>query len=1645
MSDINTQQNRRKNPQGQKGNKQSSKNRKKLSDEESKKAREVELEAKIKEIWKDVNEDVEWLSQPPSDSKSKKRWSFTRIFHGGGPGNGKDDAKSPPESENNEHQDDIKITTVKILGILHEAKPEPSKDTSDKYEKLKKTVANTIKCINVLGERVAGAASLTFAPAPSCFNAISFFLQFWINYVEMFDKIDQLLSTCNDFIGRLHIYKMDDSGEKVIELQYIAAQLLRSTVKVFRFSISISSSKKDIMKKLAKQSFLGESDIDELMGGMGKLVEQENNLLTALSYGNVRNIQQILAQQQTTADAKGWRIAIAKALGFGDEEPKRAWKNRLEEISGLLIPETGNWVENLEEFENWVALDDDNAARKEKGSEHTRPILIVEGAENTGKTYLMANIARHLGRIRPNHSVAYYFHEGGSDRHMDRSRLLSLVSRSLLWQCSTFSGLLIKSMAERCQKMGYNPNVYDIWRQLFLQNEEIRKVKQPFYILIDGLEGMLLEDIISFINQLVDRGEQTFRVLVSRRNSSVQEHLKKGSFGRIRLRDENTVNNRLDIQTYIQHSLRNMSAFDETHHPKAEEYRNKITTILKEKTEGNFAWMTVILDKLRSKHHLADIDMILENVNEPKEKQAKDEIERLNRELTSEEIKEINEVILWVLTAQVTPSVDDMAAVLSLGPHTDSLMPLRRRLNPLLNVNESGKIHFKLSEFKDQILKNQTLVLELRSDETSVTLLPPKAEMEVVHRFLIHVFPRREDYEKEALERILWGEPSKSLKPAICYDNQNAHIKMALTYLKVLTNGSNEQTNALRFDAGRYLLYHIKKANQKTADKDLKAKIGLLLVKLFTEGDCIDTLFWTRAEHMSHNSWEESEGAWLKENRERWLYTSTGVIEMAKWFSDEEVTGDIVGPGKDLVKSITDKKNIAGRHEILLRAVAERLATHLLLENIYTRREQLTAVYFLNGYVTRIGNQKNMTPCQKDRDRLPWKEFCRIKDWATRLHGFHDSWLWKIQVARTIFTVCDGYDNKANKAAEGLLHEVQELDGEIWEGSILACQTIAEHLVTENSYAKAQKILEKATERFYKDQGGVQVSKSDSMLVAIAFLDLGDIYWKLEQYDRAVATNLQSLKYDTTRYARYFDILREYSKKEETWPKTVEFLDELTVVKEFDKLYLNRLVYDFLAKDDFREFMAKAKEHKDWKKVVDKTFTQAIEVANGSPAELFHIRNVYGRILHECAGASREEEAVQQWEKALESGKPLAVIGSDIQWSHIADIIEPLAKIYLRRAEDALAKARSVNIDDYRPAEFVKEIFDMASHDFDLLKKLEQKTDIWVNTVVYCCLARYYKVSKDETKAKKAVAKVIAASIAVLSDSDESNDWFAFIQLGKVFNALQDAENSEEAWERLDVFGKSPSDLWPPFYCAGCNTKVPLAEGVWVCTECFGPKYFDAECYGKRELNGCSTTHKGVNFNPEIQDSDIGTSMGNLDRKNDLNRWKIQLQLEYLEGEDIGDAAKLAPIDLLPTRMWKPKMTLKPSITRADLSQMLRREEELHAAWLIRIDLNRPDEETQAQKAVDKVIVMINDQNDATDNNKDRGNEDSAVEQHVEELDENEERENEGETVRPRVEGDGEDEDSRELDTYQKDGAVQQRTDAYQELVDKYCFYGGRV
>lgn len=129
-----------------------------------KETRNEGLEREIEDIWKEVYKDVQWLSQPPPDEKTKKKWHFTRIFHGEDAGKEKKDPTSPQKGDSDESLNGAKDPTKTVLKLVQDIKSEKATDKNKNSEsvntdKLEKTLTNTLKCISTLGSRLAGAVS----------------------------------------------------------------------------------------------------------------------------------------------------------------------------------------------------------------------------------------------------------------------------------------------------------------------------------------------------------------------------------------------------------------------------------------------------------------------------------------------------------------------------------------------------------------------------------------------------------------------------------------------------------------------------------------------------------------------------------------------------------------------------------------------------------------------------------------------------------------------------------------------------------------------------------------------------------------------------------------------------------------------------------------------------------------------------------------------------------------------------------------------------------------------------------------------------------------------------------------------------------------------------------------------------------------------------------------------------------------------------------------------------------------------------------------------------------------------------------------------------------------------------------------------
>lgn len=525
------------------------------------------------------------------------------------------------------------------------------------------------------------------------------------------------------------------------------------------------------------------------------------------------------------------------------------------------------------------------------------------------------------------------------------------------------------------------------------------------------------------------------------------------------------------------------------------------------------------------------------------------------------------------------------------------------------------------------------------------------------------------------------------------------------------------------------------------------------------------------------------------------------------------------------------------------------------------------------------------TQMDKLPESFPFEKIQMVVEWAYRElePGPEETWLWKLQVARLYLSVCDNDDEPAHAAADSLMAEVQKVDRSLWEDSLLAYRTIADEMKFKQDLPRAREVLSRATERILNKATGDKIlNGADPILVADIFLELA--FMKREGLHseagkpkrtarflpEAASLILQSLDHDRTRYSKYLEVLQIYHDTSQ-WARSVEFLKKLSKRVEphkgaFEKSYLDRLVYEFLATKEFPKYVLamETKDPKNWNDMIDNLSTEAIKAAEGSPSELFHIKRVFGQILDACGNGRRKADAMRLWQEAVDLVKPSKLAEDCVVGTRIYSVVDPLARSYLDKA-----------------------LLEPAADYGRKLLELQANADHWLDIPLLCCQAHYLSV-QDKESGIPIVKDTIGLCISVLTDGDLSNDWFAFAQLGKIFNAVMDTANAREAWGRLKGLDEAEAVLLPTFICDHCGTKISLTSGLWVCLYCFGPCYIHTAClqnqqkhYYPTSVSRRSSRHAGVSIPPA---QPTGPPTGNT--RSSLATWLTAVGDNYLNQKD---------------------------------------------------------------------------------------------------------------------------------------------------------------
>ncbi|KAB8223451.1 hypothetical protein BDV33DRAFT_188830 [Aspergillus novoparasiticus] len=289
----------------------------------------------------------------------------------------------------------------------------------------------------------------------------------------------------------------------------------------------------------------------------------------------------------------------------------------------------------------------------------------------------------------------------------------------------------------------------------------------------------------------------------------------------------------------------------------------------------------------------------------------------MNESRSETELVEINEIIRWIIYGKDLLTPKQMSASLYVRNGETSLLPLEQKFKikyPLFEVDRNGKK--TTHDLEDSYGKEAAQA----------------AEVAMVKHFLLTVCPS-EVYTKLKFDAYL-AQLSKPKGSRINKDDPHTgETKMALTCLDFLTEKTDRKRTRLLTCARKYLINQLSTVDLALADIACKSAVGVLLVKLFTEGSSIDILL--------HCAESVDDPNLRFKIRRYWLYSN----------DNSAVTSEIPDTAtRAWMANVTSETE---PDEDLMRPAAKRMAVHFLQE---AHSESFTkdAFLFIAGFVYKV-------------------------------------------------------------------------------------------------------------------------------------------------------------------------------------------------------------------------------------------------------------------------------------------------------------------------------------------------------------------------------------------------------------------------------------------------------------------------------------------------------------------------------------------------------------------------------------------------------------------------------------------------------------------------------------------------------------------
>ena len=572
-----------------------------------------------------------------------------------------------------------KTGTTTVNEVIDKIKPK-TKDPEMK-DKAKVVLAKTLTCLQRFGSVIAQGASVVFAPSAQVMNGISFVIDLAQKYSEVFGGFVTIMERISAFLGRMKVY-LDGkipAGGVVLDkrLRGDVYEVLHHFILVLAHSHKLASSQRAKWKLSAGLLLFGDDQ-----GVKSSLANLE------VKIANVSRMEITVILQEVSEAARDVRRVEEKIDRMGDgvsrieanlqaDQDRRVGKEQSEQITKrlneVLQPgDPGSWTKTHGSFQSQIVegtgswlLGKHVAFQRWMDPKDVPPsVFVLSGGEGYGKSCLSSAVIHHLldkypkGRSDHHVAVAYYFFQ----RDAKEKSSVKQAIRDVLYQLTQYDTTYGKKIASALADPHDLNKALDLWK-VFVEDSRT-KVNNTFFIVLDGVdepdsdaERPLATIVESLMSMKPEQGQLQVRLFLTGRPSELRKLVERAasSIPEVSLGSRPGSNdspiNEDDIVRYIDSRLKNMEIFQMSANEEVSALQNRIPHELAAGVKGDFVRLGYKLDEISRCTRVRQISEILERASETREVAIKRQVSTLNGSLTKDEIKDLNEILQWILGA----------------------------------------------------------------------------------------------------------------------------------------------------------------------------------------------------------------------------------------------------------------------------------------------------------------------------------------------------------------------------------------------------------------------------------------------------------------------------------------------------------------------------------------------------------------------------------------------------------------------------------------------------------------------------------------------------------------------------------------------------------------------------------------------------------------------------------------------------------------------------------------------------------------------------------------------------------------------------------------------------------------------------------